>query len=84
MDVAPFFFWSFLGFSSFSEGNPFRMEGLFCGKEEEGRRGNWDRYVCFGSYGRLEIQLLSRIAGYPSKSRKFLLCIYYGRKPICE
>ena len=36
MDVAPFFFWSFLGFSSFGEGNPLRMKGLFCGKEEEG------------------------------------------------
>ena len=36
MDVVPFFFWSFVGFSFFGQGNPFRMEGLFCGKEEEG------------------------------------------------
>ena len=36
MDVVPFFFWSFVGFSSFGQGNPFRLEGLFCRKEEEG------------------------------------------------
>ena len=36
MDVAPFLFWSILGFSFFGEGNPFRMEGPFCGQEEEG------------------------------------------------
>ena len=35
MDVVPFFFWSFVGFSPFGQGNPFKMEGLFCGKEEE-------------------------------------------------
>ena len=36
MDDAPFFVWSFLGFSLFGKGNPFRMEGPFCGQEEEG------------------------------------------------
>ena len=36
MDVAPFFFWSILGFSLFNKGNPCMLEGLFCGKEEEG------------------------------------------------
>ena len=36
MDGVPFLFWSFVGFSSFGQGNPFRMEGLFCGKEKEG------------------------------------------------
>ena len=36
MDVVPFFFWSILGFPFFGKGNPFRMEGLFCGQEEEG------------------------------------------------
>ena len=25
------FFWSILGFSFFGKGNPFRLEGLFCG-----------------------------------------------------
>ena len=36
MDVVPLFFWSFLGLSLFGKGNPFRMEELFCGQEEEG------------------------------------------------
>ena len=36
MDGVPFLFWCFVGFSPFGQGNPFRMEGLFCGKEEEG------------------------------------------------
>ena len=36
MDVAPLFFWSFLGLSAFGKGNPFRLERLFCGQEEEG------------------------------------------------
>ena len=36
MDVVPLFFWCFLGLSLFGKGNPFRMEGLFCGQEEEG------------------------------------------------
>ena len=30
------FFWSFLGLSAFGKGNPFRLERLFCGREEEG------------------------------------------------
>ena len=34
--VVPRFFWSFLGLSLFGKGNPFRMEGPFCGQEEEG------------------------------------------------
>ena len=36
MDVALLFFWSFLGFFIFGKGNPFRLERLFCGQEEEG------------------------------------------------
>ena len=36
MDVALLFFWSFLGFSAFGKGNPFRLKRFFCGQEEEG------------------------------------------------
>ena len=35
MDVVPLFFRSFLGLSLFGKGNPFRMEGLFCGKKRK-------------------------------------------------
>ena len=36
MDGVPFLFWRFVGFPPFSQGNPFRVEGVFCGKEKEG------------------------------------------------
>ena len=36
MDFAPLFLWSFLGFSTFNEGNTHRLERLLCGQEEEG------------------------------------------------
>ena len=35
MDVAPFFFWSFLGFSSFGEGNLLGWRGSFVGKKRK-------------------------------------------------
>ena len=36
MDVAPLFFWSFLGFSTVGLGNSSRLERLFCVQKEEG------------------------------------------------
>ena len=35
MDFVPFFLWSFLGFSTFGEGNSHRLESSFVGKKRK-------------------------------------------------
>ncbi|RVW54130.1 hypothetical protein CK203_092202 [Vitis vinifera] len=66
VDAAPFFIWSILGVSFFSKGTLLGggtllwvRRGRWCGK--------WDRYACFGSFGRQGIELLLKIACCPSK-----------------